>query len=267
MRGDQILRDRLAFNLDAQIPILQAEQKRIRKTLLNLTYPVLNLPPELTSEISFHCLPARTPQLQVTSRNKLPRLLRSQAPLLLLQICRQWREVAFATPKLWSSLQFTDCSAILRSEPGRQMAANWVSRSDSASLSMRLLQNPDNVGLEPPKPLPDVFLQIFDRAPQWQDVDLCFRYQNFVIREFHSALFDRLPRLESIGFHLAEGDKESSRISIPITAAENAPNLRAVSLTRLPLSHISLPWAQLKQFSAVDFSLGDCLQVLWMCFP
>ncbi|KAJ6610399.1 hypothetical protein B0H10DRAFT_1754619, partial [Mycena sp. CBHHK59/15] len=55
-----------------------------------LTYPILNLPVELVSEIFIHCLP---------TGNVRPK--RSQAPLVLLSICRAWRQIALSTPSLW----------------------------------------------------------------------------------------------------------------------------------------------------------------------
>ncbi|KAF7337861.1 hypothetical protein MVEN_02009100 [Mycena venus] len=52
------------------------------------------LPPELVVLIFLYCLPDDefvTPSL-------------TTAPLLLSVVCRRWREIAFSTPKLWSSL-------------------------------------------------------------------------------------------------------------------------------------------------------------------
>ncbi|KAJ7123041.1 hypothetical protein C8R44DRAFT_785170 [Mycena epipterygia] len=53
MPGDQStqdLRDRLA-ELDAQIQILERGRKKIQRKLQTLTFPVLALPAEVTSEI------------------------------------------------------------------------------------------------------------------------------------------------------------------------------------------------------------------------
>ncbi|KAJ7146177.1 hypothetical protein C8R44DRAFT_599326, partial [Mycena epipterygia] len=94
MRGAwQTLRDRLAA-LDAQISVLEAERKIIRKELRTISYPVLKLPPEITSGIFVHCLPTLPSD---------PRLL--EAPLLLLGICKGWREIALQTPALWASFK------------------------------------------------------------------------------------------------------------------------------------------------------------------
>lgn len=49
---------------------------------------------ELLGEIFFHCLPPDTDP--ISSKN---------GPLLLVQVCHRWREVAFATPRLWQVIQ------------------------------------------------------------------------------------------------------------------------------------------------------------------
>ncbi|KAJ7068769.1 hypothetical protein C8F01DRAFT_963465, partial [Mycena amicta] len=60
--------------------------------------PVLTLPPEILSEIFLHCL--LEPDQPVPKLNPE----RPRAPLLLLQICRTWRNVAIGTPRLWQRL-------------------------------------------------------------------------------------------------------------------------------------------------------------------
>jgi hypothetical protein len=87
----QHLRDRLA-HLNSQIPLLEAERTTIHKTLSAVFYSVLDLPSEVTSEIFLHCLPdAPSVPSSIT------------APLLLLKICRRWRDIALKTPALWAS--------------------------------------------------------------------------------------------------------------------------------------------------------------------
>ncbi|KAJ7228149.1 hypothetical protein GGX14DRAFT_331655, partial [Mycena pura] len=57
----------------------------------SIVYPVLTLPPEITSEIFIRCLPAETVDV-VCTRN---------APLLPMQICRTWRQIAISMRVLW----------------------------------------------------------------------------------------------------------------------------------------------------------------------
>ncbi|KAJ7167804.1 hypothetical protein C8R46DRAFT_1094193, partial [Mycena filopes] len=66
----------------------------------SVVYPVLSLPHEITSEIFLHCLPP-IPELRSDAESGPSVAL---APLLLIQICRTWRNVALSTPQLWNNL-------------------------------------------------------------------------------------------------------------------------------------------------------------------
>ncbi|KAJ6543984.1 hypothetical protein B0H19DRAFT_1238557, partial [Mycena capillaripes] len=108
--GMQALRDRLA-ELDAQIPSLEAERRKILRKLRTLKFPVLTLPAEVTTEIFIQCVPPeeadfRGGDFDIERDRMVPRL--TNAPLLLLQICQVWRNVALATPRLWSTIQVTN---------------------------------------------------------------------------------------------------------------------------------------------------------------
>ncbi|KAJ6559907.1 hypothetical protein B0H19DRAFT_864058, partial [Mycena capillaripes] len=54
-------------------------------------YPILTLPPEISARIFVECLPShgRVRPSTVT------------APLLLAQICRDWRHIAISSCQLW----------------------------------------------------------------------------------------------------------------------------------------------------------------------
>ncbi|KAJ7166753.1 hypothetical protein C8R46DRAFT_876343, partial [Mycena filopes] len=55
-----------------------------------IVYPVLALPVEITGEIFMRCLPEFPAHPSGTI-----------APMLLTRICRQWRNIACSTPRLW----------------------------------------------------------------------------------------------------------------------------------------------------------------------
>ncbi|KAJ6457004.1 hypothetical protein C8R47DRAFT_916465, partial [Mycena vitilis] len=54
-------------------------------------YPVLTLPPEIIAQIFVACLPD----------HGRVRPSRDTAPILLAQICRQWRNIAISSSELW----------------------------------------------------------------------------------------------------------------------------------------------------------------------
>ncbi|KAJ7151860.1 hypothetical protein C8R43DRAFT_1190435 [Mycena crocata] len=71
---------------------LEKERQELENLLETFGYPVLTVPPELVSKIFLECL---DPPGWASKRH---------APLLLAQICRQWRDILLSTPGLWNSI-------------------------------------------------------------------------------------------------------------------------------------------------------------------
>ncbi|KAF9036793.1 hypothetical protein BJ165DRAFT_607688 [Panaeolus papilionaceus] len=59
--------------------------------------PMRRLPDDMLEEIFYHCLPAH--------RNPIP--LTTECPLVLTMVCRKWRAVSLAAPRLWSRLHIS----------------------------------------------------------------------------------------------------------------------------------------------------------------
>ncbi|KAK6985206.1 hypothetical protein R3P38DRAFT_2574952, partial [Favolaschia claudopus] len=70
-----------------------------QKRLNAYIYPVLILPTEIVFEIFVHFLPPYPHP---------PPLAGFNSPTSLAQICRQWRDIAFATPGLWRAIDLRD---------------------------------------------------------------------------------------------------------------------------------------------------------------
>ncbi|KAJ7195121.1 hypothetical protein GGX14DRAFT_306876, partial [Mycena pura] len=70
---------------------LAEQQKALETQLEAVVYPILSLPVEITARIFVECLPANR-RKNVSSR---------QAPLLLMQVCRRWKDIAVSACELW----------------------------------------------------------------------------------------------------------------------------------------------------------------------
>ncbi|KAJ7034123.1 hypothetical protein C8F04DRAFT_915358, partial [Mycena alexandri] len=97
-----------------------------------IVYPVATLPPEITSNIFLQCLlpsPELSSPIQVHPSMYM-------APLLFLQICRMWRDIALSTPRLWVNLHLN--LAELRKEIGEKQLEkrirDWFGRAGTCPL-------------------------------------------------------------------------------------------------------------------------------------
>ncbi|KAJ7797341.1 hypothetical protein B0H14DRAFT_3548551, partial [Mycena olivaceomarginata] len=117
------------YNLTAAIsflePILDAVRTRlqdVQNQLDSIVYPVLTLPPEMTSEIFIHCLPSE-PEI----------VFPDDAPLLLTRVCRAWRQIAISTPALWATFVAEETDSIPRLA---EIAKTWLKRAQKHPLSV-----------------------------------------------------------------------------------------------------------------------------------
>ncbi|KAJ7752801.1 hypothetical protein DFH07DRAFT_519480 [Mycena maculata] len=131
----------------ARLKELDETRNEIQKQLDLVVYPILTLPHEITSDIFVHCLPSGAYAIRL----KNP----SQAPVLLLNVCKTWRSIAISTPRLWANLtvnfttQSWDHSKLLARIDG------WLSRAGSCPLSLTVAKFDFSMasGLTPSTPL------------------------------------------------------------------------------------------------------------------
>ncbi|KAJ7646296.1 hypothetical protein DFH06DRAFT_997714, partial [Mycena polygramma] len=86
-----------ALRQQMYLEALDRQQRELQMELAHIIYPVLTLPAEITSRIFVACLPDAG-RVQYG---------RDVAPLLLSQICRQWREIAISSSELWASVDLS----------------------------------------------------------------------------------------------------------------------------------------------------------------
>ncbi|KAF8882227.1 hypothetical protein BD779DRAFT_935519 [Infundibulicybe gibba] len=112
----------------------------------------LSLPVEILTEIFLCCLDASeyiTPS-------------RRDAPLLLCQICRHWREVALSTPLLWSSLE------VYERPPMPSLVQCWLERSQPYPVSLSIFPAAPMCGWK----TKDIFDHFLENVSRWKKVNL-----------------------------------------------------------------------------------------------
>ncbi|KAJ7441320.1 hypothetical protein B0H11DRAFT_524602 [Mycena galericulata] len=189
------------------------------------------VPAEIFSEIFCNFLAPRKPE-------PLP----SEGPLLLSQICSQWREIALSTPRLWSAIVLVDP----RSEGICLLLDAWLSRARRCPLWISLeWTDPGLSGV-----LSTAVWNIIEPfSHQLEELHLIGSFEYFIHFPFVRHCLPSLKRLhlgdESFGF---TGNNGGDHILTDITVFLEAPMLESVSLSGYTgAMYIPLKWAQLKE--------------------
>jgi len=221
--------------LDRLIALLSAERQSLQAQSDAIVYPVLSLPPEITAEIFLRCLLFDT----------TPRPSPSKAPLLLAQICRQWRQIALDTPALWRSLRCTDETPV-------ELFRLWLSRSGSLPLDLSLSC--------PAASHADALVEAsLLHSHHWQDVRLELPVASFQKLDFRHT---SVPMLRTISLEkIFWTPNEPAVVVIP-----NAPSLREAHLSIFPDVNVDIPWRQMTSLTLhprMDFM--ECISLLRGC--
>ncbi|KAJ7457906.1 hypothetical protein B0H11DRAFT_202804 [Mycena galericulata] len=101
---------------------LEHSKSLVQRQLNNARDPVARLPPEISSEIFTQCLPL----LAEPGAHNIP--------MLLLNICNTWTDIALSTPALWAAVRIV----FPRPEGFRQLLRTWLQRARNRPLSVSL---------------------------------------------------------------------------------------------------------------------------------
>ncbi|KAJ7277350.1 hypothetical protein C8J57DRAFT_1060803, partial [Mycena rebaudengoi] len=223
----------------ARVKELDNRRVVVQLQLDQYTYPVITLPPEITSEIFVQCLPG--------GDYICPHL--SHAPLVFLAVCRAWRKFALATPSLWSSLDIFPGMRTL--ETSKEPIRSWFDRASNLPLSFRFSGEPRHKHFE------DGLNPILYRyARRLSNLELRLNPRNLITLDAKTE-FPLLRRLDLqwLGRAVSVSDGH-------IEAFGMAPQLRTLSLNNVPPSALSIPWEQLTNIEFSNIAVSECLVVL-----
>ncbi|KAJ7896415.1 hypothetical protein B0H14DRAFT_2679306 [Mycena olivaceomarginata] len=196
---------------------LERDRSLAQRQLNAVTDPVARLPLELSSKIFIHSLPL------------LPVPAAINAPLLLLNICSAWRNIALSTPALWDAIHISAWT-----EGSKELVPSWLECAGDRPLSIAF----NGIGTEIDY---DVLSVIWERGEQLKNLDI-FDYQDG-IQLWKGAGPGPLPKLETLHIVGGAGDAwglPSLHISELLCLA---PNLIECLFEYLPLS-FSVPASQ-----------------------
>ena len=175
--------------LDALLERLTLKRYDLRRKINQLHSPIIRrLPPDVTSTIFEFCLPYfEDNQLYSYTEDTI------SIPLSLGAICTYWREIAWSTPSLWSSLV-----VFVPNNPSIMatgLAQEWLDRSGQLPLSIRIISTSYNNAIS------EVVEIVNQYSNRWSELDLYI--PDYYYHDFH-ATNNHAPILKFIRFHCSK---------------------------------------------------------------
>jgi hypothetical protein len=202
---------------------------------------IRQLSPDVTSIIFEFCLPDfGDHQLSPTTEED------HSIPLSLGAICSYWRDIAWSTPCLWSSLVLRVTSNHDSHIAG--MAQEWLARSGQLPLSIRIFSELDKS--EAVSTLANIINQYSTR---WSDLDLFIPDRYY--QHFH-ATDDHAPILKSVRFHCSDNPRPNAKFQL------TCPRLERASLSCVQLDGINIHWDGLTHLTLHSIPIVDSFLIL-----
>ncbi|KAJ3508434.1 hypothetical protein NLJ89_g5754 [Agrocybe chaxingu] len=233
------------------------EHRALRSEVNEIHDPLFKkLPPELVSRVFLACLPENKNNLRKAGNLDslvLP-IRQSSAPLLLASICKRWRQLALATPQLWSSILVQ-----LRPENvpyQTKVVEQWLSRSGCVPLSLHIFYSEWRPGSVHATSI-DSFIPIIDLLNQHSD-----RWQDLVLALPH-PLISRLgrssqaaTRLNTVRVALHRNAPVGTHL-FPVSDVLPAPAV--VDIMGLPFSSVNISWRLVTSVKFGWINVAECL--------
>ncbi|KAF8986726.1 hypothetical protein BDQ17DRAFT_1259302, partial [Cyathus striatus] len=181
----------------------------------------------------------------------------SVPPLFLGSICKKWRDIAWANPRLWCRIPLVLSRKHYSSQV--DILKEWLLRTSQYLLSIVITPGNDGIDTWAESPPVEVISCVTLHSHRWQHFDF------FLFTSCYSQLSNichNLPRLESLAI-------SSSVPFFPAfvwTLFNEVPALRGVRLSKMAFTHVQLPVAQLTHLIVSDMSVTDCIDILRQCY-
>ncbi|KAJ7639262.1 hypothetical protein FB45DRAFT_1001187 [Roridomyces roridus] len=246
LRSEVAELDRDISDLRTRLAEKKARRRSLKQQLNSIIYPVLFLPPEITSEIFILCLPTSYPLFDAA-------IDPTEAPLLVSRVFSQWRQIALSTPTLWKDSLDIDLG--VRRKRASDIVDAWLARAQNCPISVQThgSGSDDLVDWE------SASSQTF--RGHWSGMQ-CLKLN--VYTEDLDGMSEPMdfPLLRKLSICVQEGDAELEFEQDLVKIFDGAPQLRHAVLDKLPTHAISLPWQQLQKFTGEFYLLSECLEAL-----
>ncbi|KAJ7844643.1 hypothetical protein B0H13DRAFT_126558 [Mycena leptocephala] len=223
------------LRLEHSLSELRTAKTALKQRLDSYKYPVLTLPNEIVSEIFMHFVPKYP---------CFPPLTGKLSPNILTQICRRWRELALATPPLWSAISLSD-----NDMPFARLAHIcdiWLSRSRACPLAIQFQFDEDDYRVY----VSQALAAVCPHRARWECVKL------YISQSDLPTIQGRLPLLRHLDLEVHDDPPTT-----PVTFRD-VPMLRGVVINDIAASSVILPWEQLTSVTLNRVYLREFVPVL-----
>ncbi|KAJ6573100.1 hypothetical protein DFH09DRAFT_1152310, partial [Mycena vulgaris] len=222
----------------------QASSKRDRLKLfidahLALVSPVRRLPDDIVQTIF---------EATLTS-TRHPAISSDESPLLLCQICRSWRAIALATPRLWARIHVVVPSQ-LRTQSLTDVVSSWLARSGTVPLEFSVVFSRTSQGSRDISLLVAPLVAV---SARWKAIrfELPDNDPTVVIAPVISLSSEDVPLLQRVTFYVTQQPThtaENTTTSLMLLGAESLRSLTLPTPNWTPQADPG-PWAHLRDLT------------------
>ena len=228
--------------LEIRIEEIHSMRRALRMTMNENHDPLIyKFPPEIASHFLMKYSP---PSMFFERSHKI-------SPLYLGAVCQKWRQLAWATPGLWTSLK-PGCPLVEKFNNNLpQLMTEWLERSASLPLTFRLV---DHRGwLDGPQPINILNMH----SVRWHDMHIEVP-ANLLDRFCGSSQGNILRRLVLCHpFAPGRNIRNLSTFSMKTKASPTDLTLRTVGLP-----YVNILWDNLTVASVYNIGVDDCLELI-----
>ncbi|KAF7343943.1 F-box domain-containing protein [Mycena venus] len=228
--------------LEAQLTLLRSKRDVLSGALNSIVYPILTIPPELTTEIFGYYVH--------DNERSAPAMIRNS--LTVASVCRAWRAIAISSGALWNNIESLLYFDRTNVDSSQKLLELCLSRSGNLPLDLDLTiwkSSESQSGL-----IMSLLTQYLSQCVNFRL--LMDKTISFAVDHFREPLYSLkkldIDRLWSR--HIAQ--------QTTITVFFDAPQLREAHIRCLSLPQISLPWIQLTNLHLRRQSLAQCFDIL-----
>jgi hypothetical protein len=230
-------------------------RRRVLRTVMNKNHDrfIHRFPPEIASQIFIH----HSPPILLFGKQWITR----SPPLHLGAVCQKWRQLAWATPELWTSLRIS-LGEYGNYEALPQLVTEWLERSATLPLTIKFVDDSYQMYGDEPEVHSEVINILNGHSARWHDMyfDLPDRHLRRLCGSSQGTHV--LHQLVFSGDRWSADEPNISDHDLPIFSMKYKPSPTHFRLRTFPLASVDISWNFITVASLDEISVGECVEFL-----